>query len=146
MHRPVACTLAVLLVACAAPPPADVGFAEGPAPCPSSPNCVSSDAERESQRVEALRFAGDAADAWRRARIALLSLPRTRVLDEAPAYLHAESTTAVMRYRDDLELWLRPERGEIAVRSASRLGHGDMGANRARVEALRAAFEGAASR
>ena len=146
MQRFAACALALLATACAAPPPANVGFASGPAPCPASPNCVSSDAEREAQRVEPLRFTGDADEAWSRARRALLRLPRTRILDAAPTYLHVESTTALMRYRDDLELWLRPERGEIAVRSASRVGYGDMGANRARVEALRSAFEAQASR
>jgi len=45
-----------------------------------------------------------------------------------------------MGFVDDLELQLRPQDALIAVRSASRLGYGDLGANRRRVEALRAAL------
>ena len=130
------------LLACAGDRPANLGGTEtGLAPCPSSPNCVSSDAETESQRVVALQFSGDAEAAWHRARVAVATLPRTRIVRETAGSLHAECTSALLRFRDDLELQLRPERGEIAVRSASRIGYGDMGVNRARVEALRAAFD-----
>ena len=54
--------------------------------------------------------------------------------------LHAESTSEIFGFVDDLELQLRPSQGLIAVRSASRLGYGDMGVNRRRVEELRAAL------
>jgi len=53
-------------------------------------------------------------------------------------YLHAVFTTRTMRYRDDVEFNARPDRNEIAVRSASRVGYGDLGANRKRVEWIRA--------
>jgi uncharacterized protein (DUF1499 family) len=36
-----------------------------------------------------------------------------------------------------VEFWLDPAAGVVQVRSASRLGYGDWGANRKRVEALR---------
>ena len=42
-----------------------------------------------------------------------------------------------MGFVDDLELQLRAPEGIIAVRSASRLGYGDMGVNRKRIEDLR---------
>ena len=42
-----------------------------------------------------------------------------------------------MRFTDDLEFLLDRERGVIDVRSASRVGYSDLGANRKRVEALR---------
>jgi len=42
---------------------------------------------------------------------------------------------------DDVEFWLDPVGGVIHVRSASRVGQSDFGANRARIEALRAKFE-----
>ena len=46
-----------------------------------------------------------------------------------------------MRYVDDVEFWLDPARGAIELRSASRVGYGDRGLNRARIEALRLRFE-----
>ncbi len=55
------------------------------------------------------------------------------------SYMHITFTTSLMKYVDDLELLIVP--GEkIHVRSASRVGHSDMGANRKRVEAVRAAL------
>ena len=46
-----------------------------------------------------------------------------------------------MRFVDDLEVvWLSDERSELVVRSASRLGRGDLGVNRRRVERFRAAL------
>jgi uncharacterized protein (DUF1499 family) len=42
-----------------------------------------------------------------------------------------------MRYRDDVEFLLRKREGEIAFRSASRVGHSDMGVNRDRIEEIR---------
>ena len=54
--------------------------------------------------------------------------------------MHAESTSALMGYVDDLELALGAAGDRIEVRSASRIGYGDGGVNRERVEALRAAL------
>lgn len=108
------------------------------APCPSTPNCVSSDVEEPSHRVSPFPLAAPAADAWRAARAAVLSLPRTEIVAETRDYLHAECRSAVFGFVDDLELHLRPAQGMIAVRSAARLGYRDFGVNRNRVEALRA--------
>jgi uncharacterized protein (DUF1499 family) len=109
-------------------------------PCPSSPNCVSSGDEDELHRVAPLALSAAPKDAWRAARSAVLALPRTVIVQESDSYLHAESTSDLMGYIDDLELHLVAERRRIDVRSASRLGYGDMGVNRARVEALREAL------
>ena len=70
------------------------------------------------------------------------SQPRVVVVTRRPDYLHAEATTRVMKYTDDIEFWFDPAAGVVQVRSASRLGEGDFGANRARVEAIRAALAG----
>ncbi len=127
---------------CAAARPTGLGVAEGRlAPCPDSPNCVSSQAPPESERhVAPLEWSGDANRAWQRARAAALSLEGAQLVVERPGYLHVEVTTAWMRFVDDLELALDGAAGRIDVRSASRIGHSDLGANRRRVEALRAAF------
>ena len=107
------------------------------APCPNSPNCVSSDARDAVHGIAPLRIQIPQEDAWRAAREAVLALPRTRIVVETPTTLHAESRSAVFGFVDDIQLELRPEEGLIAVRSASRVGYGDMGVNRRRVEALR---------
>ena len=105
--------------------------------CPSSPNCVSSDASDSRHRISPLQLAVSPAEAWRSAREAVMELPRTRIVKETEDYLHAECRSALFGFVDDLELQLRPSEKIIAVRSASRLGNSDLGVNRRRVENLR---------
>ncbi len=133
--------VATTLLSCSQRRPTDLGVSEaGLAPCPSSPNCVSSDARGTRHGVDALRFAPPAGEAWDAAREVVLNLPRTRIVDEQPAYLRAECRSAFFGFVDDLELQLRPADNIIAVRSASRLGYSYFGVNRRRVERLRAAL------
>jgi uncharacterized protein (DUF1499 family) len=76
--------------------------------------------------------------AWAGLRSLLEATPRVSIVEDEPDYLHAVFTTRIMRYRDDVEFHARQEQHEIAVRSASRVGYSDMGANRRRVEWVRA--------
>lgn len=57
------------------------------------------------------------------------------VTQQSDDYIAAEFTSLLMRYVDDVELRLAND--AVHVRSASRVGYSDMGANRDRVEALR---------
>ncbi|MEC7418575.1 MAG: DUF1499 domain-containing protein, partial [Pseudomonadota bacterium] len=52
----------------------------------------------------------------------------------------AEARTRLLRFVDDVEFELREEAGIIAVRSASRVGYSDLGANRRRIEKIRQAI------
>ena len=128
------------LFSCAGTRPSNLGVRDGHlAPCPASPNCVSSDAATDdaTHYVAPLVLRTGPEQGWQAAQAAVTKLPRTEIITESPGYLHAESTSALMGFVDDLELELRPNDGVIAVRSASRLGYGDMGVNRSRVEKLR---------
>jgi uncharacterized protein (DUF1499 family) len=107
-------------------------------PVLKSPNCVSSRAPSEDREhhVAPLAVPGDRDTAMERIKHLVLLMPRTRVQAEEPGYLHLVVTTRILRFKDDLELeWA--EDGRIDVRSASRVGRSDLGANRKRVEALR---------
>ena len=131
--------LALALAGCAGAPPAGLGLHHGAlAPCPATPNCVSSDATDPEQRVAAFELAAPPPVAWHALRLAVESLPRTLVVAQTDEYLHAECTSALFRFVDDLELHRLPDGRTLAVRSASRLGRSDLGVNRRRVEALRA--------
>jgi len=121
--------------------PADLGVRDGRLrPVPASPNAVSSQTDSKDHAIAPLSYTGDGAAAFARAVAALRSMPGTTIVNEAPGYVHAECATRWLRFVDDLELHLDSAAGAIHVRSASRLGYSDLGANRARVEALRAAF------
>jgi uncharacterized protein (DUF1499 family) len=118
--------------------PAGLGVTDGRlADCPSSPNCVSSDARDEGHRVEPFRVAAPAARTWEAIREAVGALPRTRIVTDTGEYLHAECASPLLGFVDDLELHLRSVEGVVAVRSASRVGYSDLGVNANRVETLR---------
>ena len=107
------------------------------APCPDSPNCVSSDAADESHHIDAFRLAAPPAEAWSELETVLRDTPRVTIVQLSTDYLHAEFKSAVFRFVDDVEFQLRPAEDLIAVRSASRIGYYDFGANRSRIEDLR---------
>ncbi|MFZ5475248.1 MAG: DUF1499 domain-containing protein [Myxococcota bacterium] len=110
------------------------------APCPPTPNCVSTEATDPEHAIAPLRFAGDPAAAHDRLVAVIAAMPRARVVRDEPRYLHVAFTSRVLRFVDDVELVVGD--GEVRFRSASRVGRGDLGVNRARMEAIRAAFEG----
>lgn len=109
-------------------------------PCPASPNCVSSDASG-THYIAPIAIRGSAEQAWQ-ALIRYLESDRAfTVVEQQPDYIRAEARTRLLRFVDDVEFVLRPERREIAMRSASRVGYSDLGANRKRLERVRRALQ-----
>jgi len=113
--------------------------------CPSTPNCVSSQARDPQHHVPPLRFSGPRDGVMKRVSNVVQSLPGARLEIATDTYLHARVRTPLFRFVDDLELLLDAEAGLIHVRSASRAGTWDLGANRRRVERLRRELEDQAS-
>ena len=134
--------LLVVAVSCVGP---DVGLEDGRLrACPSSPNCVCSDVEPGSAaHVEPFPVPEGVEPAAAFAGLVRLVDERASIASREPDYVHAVFKTRLMRFRDDFEARLAPEDRLIHVRSASRLGYSDLGANRRRVEELRAAYEAA---
>ena len=62
--------------------------------------------------------------------------PRTIIVESDGDYLHAEVTSRIMKYVDDLEISFLPEKNNLIIRSESRVGDGDFGVNRKRVDLL----------
>jgi len=120
------------LFACAGDRPASLGVQNNQLPgCPDSPNCVCSFEQRDSHRIDPLRADLNAV------RTALMQMPRVQIISDDGNYLHAEFTTRLMGYVDDVEFLEDSAAGLVHVRSASRLGYSDMGVNRNRVEEIR---------
>jgi uncharacterized protein (DUF1499 family) len=135
--------IAFYVLSFSAPRPTNLGVTDGKlAPCPDSPNCVSTQADDEGHRIEPIHFTGDAAEAKAKLKQALGTLPRTTIIHETDDYLHAECTTLIFRFVDDVEFWIDAPNQTIHFRSASRAGMSDFGVNRARLEALRKVFAG----
>ena len=111
-------------------------------PCPSTPNCVSSDADPSdgTRYIEPLQIDGDPRAAWQRLISYVESESAYTIVEQREDYLRAEARTRILRFVDDVIFHLRPEAGVIGMRSSSRLGYSDLGKNRSRLEAVRAAL------
>ena len=121
------------LTACAGEPPQDIGVRDGRLiACPESPNCVSSYESSEEHSIAALD--GN----LNQIQQILLTMDGANIVEQSSNYLYAEFTSSLMGYVDDVEFLYDAASNTTHVRSASRVGYSDMGANRGRVEAIRA--------
>ena len=68
--------------------------------------------------------------------------PRTTIVEKSDTYIHVEARSRIFRFVDDVDFVLDVRESVIHVRSASRVGHGDLGVNRRRVEQIRSALLG----
>lgn len=127
----------LLLTACSGSLPNNLGVADGRFnACPDKPNCVNSQASDDEHRIAPLPLPkGDALATLKKV---IEAQPRTAIVSQSDNYLHVTFTSALMRFVDDVEFFVTPQ--HIEVRSASRLGHSDLGVNRERVETLRNAL------
>ena len=108
------------------------------APCPSSPNCVSTQAQDEGHAILPIRYRKSRVEAKEALKEFIRALPRAKLVEEDESYLHYEFTSLLLRFVDDVEFLFDDEAKTIHFRSASRTGYGDLGVNRARMEQVHA--------
>ena len=122
--------------------PTNLGVAGGKfAPCPSTPNCVSSQSQDPVHAIAPLRYATAPEVAFDTLKTTLQGQPSVSLLTATANYMRAEFTSSIMGFVDDVEFYLDRDADRIQVRSASRLGESDLGVNRKRIEAIRATLE-----
>jgi uncharacterized protein (DUF1499 family) len=122
--------------------PDNLGVHEGKlAPCPNTPNCVSSQAEDDAHRMGPIPFGGDADEALARLKSVVGSQPRTNIVSADGDYVHAECVSFLFRFVDDMEFLVDRDAKVIHFRSASRAGRSDLGVNRKRMEKIQKDFD-----
>lgn len=126
--------LGICLTACSSNNPIDQQGAM--APCPSSPNCVSSRGQDDAF-ISPFVLTGVAQQSWPSIIDILMAMPRTEIIEQSPGYVHATASSRIFSFVDDMELELVSDGKTIDIRSASRTGYSDMGVNRKRMEQLR---------
>jgi len=114
------------------------------APCPDKPNCVSTQSTDPAKHMPALGFEGEVEPVRAAILEVLARAPRARVVEAGEDYIHAEFTTLLFRFVDDVEFSIDPGARRVDFRSASRIGHSDLGTNRRRMENLSRQLEGRA--
>ncbi|MCG8670319.1 MAG: DUF1499 domain-containing protein [Pseudomonadales bacterium] len=131
--------LTIGLSACAGSPPENLGIQDNKlAPCPSSPNCVSSYETSADHKVSPWSYKGNSADAQNKLLSILKSKDNVKVVSEQNGYVRAEFESSLMGFVDDVEFVIT--NAEVHMRSASRLGYSDLGANKKRIDGLAAEF------
>jgi uncharacterized protein (DUF1499 family) len=133
-----------VLIGCTGTPPTNIGVKEGKlAACPSSPNCVSSQSQAEDKEhyIQPLHYAGSRDEAKAALISVIESMKRARIITVRDDYVYAEFTSRIFRFVDDVEFYFDDATKTIHVRSASRLGHSDLGVNRKRIETIRLLFD-----
>ena len=128
--------------------PSDLGVRQGRLKgLSSTDNSVSSQADlypdhpqRKYSSIAPLALRGDGQQTIAALKVIVQGMDGAKLITSTPDYLYAQYTTPLMKYVDDVEFWFDPVSNVIQVRSASRVGKGDLGLNRKRVEQLRAAL------
>jgi len=127
--------------------PTDLGLHDGKlkAPLSESSNSISSQAtlhpHSDHHIIAPLTYHGDGKGAFVKLTNIVRNMNNATVIAAEPTYLYAEFRSRLMKFTDDVEFALDEQAGVINMRSASRLGKKDFGANRKRLESIRAAFK-----
>ena len=101
--------------------------------CPDTPNCVCSFDNGKKSFIEPISTTLTLDEI----KALILSQRRVMLVNGSKSYLHFVFTSFLFRFKDDVELLLDSKSNLLHVRSASRVGHRDLGVNRKRVEKLR---------
>ena len=134
-------SLALIPFPCCGKRPEGLGVVERRlAPCPGSPNCVSSQSQDADHHIKPFEYDGALIQAKERLLEVIQAMDRVKITAVEDDYVHAEFTSRVFRFVDDVEFYFDRDHKVIHVRSASRVGYSDLGANRKRVEKIRQAL------
>ena len=128
--------LFILLASCAGTKPDSIGqFSE----CPEKPNCIFSKSSTALHMIAPLVYQNSFLEAKEKLLEVIKSMPRAEIATDKESFLHVEFTSKIFRFVDDIEFYFN-EPGIIHFRSASRIGHSDIGVNRHRIEEIRHLF------
>jgi len=128
--------------------PTDLGVRDGRLKPPSqTKNSVSSQAGlypdhpmKAYAEIAPIEFTGEGRAAIDRIKRIIETTEGARIVRAEPAYLYAQFQTRWLKFVDDTEFFADEGAKVVHVRSASRIGRGDLGVNRVRIEAIRARF------
>lgn len=102
--------------------------------CGHKPNCVSSFEEREDYKISALKNVdGEWSDIKAKVVNILGSYTNSEVINEETGFIHFVVTSRILRFKDDVYFWWDSNARVLNMKSESRVGHWDVGANRKRL-------------
>jgi len=133
--------LIILLCGCGRTMPEGLGLANNKlTDCPDSPNCVSTQTQKEKAKIEPITYNSDEQTAYKLLLRVIEDNKLANIISKTNNYIHAAYFTKSKIFIDDVEFYFDKDAGLIHFRSASRVGHSDLGANRKRMEKIRNEF------
>ncbi|MFX0023069.1 MAG: DUF1499 domain-containing protein [Candidatus Hermodarchaeota archaeon] len=111
-------------------------------PCPKRHYCVSTQSNKKDgvNYIEPIKYSTSMEEAKMKLMDIIISLKRTKLLKEEENYLHYLFTTALFRFKDDVEFLFDDNEKIIHFKSQSRIGGYDWNTNRKRMENIRKLF------
>ena len=122
-----------------APQGSSLGVKKGKlAPCKTSPNCVSSQAE-DKHYLSPINYKN-----LTQARQVILTLvkelPNSKIIEKKQDYIRAEVKSGFFKFIDDVEFYFSEKEKKIHFRSAARSGYWDLGVNKKRMKEIKDQF------
>ncbi|VAW66750.1 hypothetical protein MNBD_GAMMA11-875 [hydrothermal vent metagenome] len=112
-------------------------------PCPDKSNCICTEYPNDpSHFTDALQYDEKSADAIVQSIRATIKetggqLINADNINRNSTYISAIYTSSLFKFIDDFEVRIDPQNKRIHIRSASRVGHSDMGENLKRIAAFK---------
>lgn len=110
-------------------------------PCPSSPNCVSSQASDPQHRMEPIPYTGSREEGQAKLRTILQAMPRSEIIKEEPGYIEVYFRSRIFGFVDEVEFVFDEGNNLLHFRSGARTGYYDFGVNRSRMQSITEAFK-----
>ena len=107
--------------------------------CPDKPNCVQSQRpDDEDHFIKPIKIVSNKEHAHKKIVGILSKDSSAKIIKKDENYIYAEFTSSIFQFVDDVEFFFTEDL--IHFRSASRLGHSDLGANKKRIEKIKFKF------
>lgn len=108
--------------------------------CPSSPNCVSSQADDKQHRMEPVRYTGSREEAQEKLRKIIKTMPRSQIMKDEPGYMDVYFRSRIFKFVDEAEFSFDEQNNLMHFRSGAHTGYSDFGVNRSRMRSIIEAF------
>ncbi|HEY9200096.1 MAG TPA: DUF1499 domain-containing protein [Gammaproteobacteria bacterium] len=110
-------------------------------PCPESPNCINSEYAKDHEHyIAAISYHNRSVEDINQLLQQTIAISGGRITELNEFYIASIYTSRLFRFVDDVEFRIDPQQQLIHIRSASRQGHSDLGANRKRAQSIKQIF------
>ncbi|TCP20958.1 uncharacterized protein (DUF1499 family) [Scopulibacillus darangshiensis] len=111
------------------------------APCPKTPNCVSTEHHDLNRKMLPMSYQNMSIDEAKKILLEVIhSMPRVEIKEQSDDYIHVVYRTLVFEFFHDAEFHFDSADKHIHYRSATRVGFADFGSNKRWLQSIYARF------